>query len=1518
MTLTASPTELTESPTAQDVTVTIALSAPAGGGTAFKLTFNCATCYADYSVSGQRLVSMPEGSTSATAALKFLVSDDLPVDGGKVIEVGAAISWYDVQTASITLREPVGPTIAVAVADTRRLSPAAACGGNAPCVLETAGQVRLSLAISHPPTRAYRQCSVALAWSGPNTAAMAAGGRFNDYQLSQTAGGVRLGPGAWSADVWLVPEYDGYAEGPEAVTLRGTCAGSVGDLQHYHLRWAATTIWIGDVPWPTLTVERPANGFVTATGIDCGSGERDDCAHAAPRNDSVALAATADPHHRFAGWGGACSGTDPCTVLLDADKAVSAAFAPTSHLLTVERASHGYVTGTSIDCGSGARADCEERHAPGATATLRATADANHRLLRWSGACSGTAHTCSVKMDAAKTAAAVFGPEQRWLWVSPPDGGRITGPDIDCGDGGAGDCVKTYGHGEEVVLTAVASANHELESWSGPCDGDAATCTATMDRNKTAGASFAPVRRTLTVERPANGHVSAKGVDCGSGTRDDCTESGPHGSSLVLRATADDGYGFKAWTGACATGKGAGGPKCALRLDGDLSAGATFGLLRTLTLTAPANGYVTGPGISCGAGDRADCTESYLDGTTVTLTPTGATGHDFEKWGGACLGADAACSLDMTADRAVTVRFEAQRRTLSVTVTGSGSVAGSERLSCSSGATCERDYPYGTTVTLTATAPTGHDFEKWGGACSGTAETCTVTMTANAIATAKFKPEKRTLRVTVTGTGTVKGLGDQECSGTCTWTYDYGTLVTLKAESGSGQELKRWKGECSDAGERCGVTLRENGETTAEFGPSSYQIAIKITGKGSVYGPGDGPLDGPGDTCTWEHGPVGTCTSEDEHSNCTWNVSGGGKVRLEANPAEGHEFVEWGGSGSCLSDPVSICVFSLQDVSKVCRTATFKPQKRTLSVTIAGTGSVTGTGDFSCSQNTCMQKYDYDTSVKLKAVEGTGQDFDKWTGACENQPETCTVTMTADRSTTAHFKPEKRTLTVTIVGDGSVTGEVAGKKDFTCSSGTCTKEYDYGKSVSLKEMEGSRHVFGGWSGACSGKSSCTVEMTVDRSVTATFNPKLSVTIVGTGTVTGTATDTPDFVCRSGTCTMVYEHGKSVTLEATEGLRHAFGGWTGACSGKSTCMVEMTTALSATATFIPKLSVTIVGTGKVTATATGTTDFVCSSGTCTMGYSQGKSVTLKAAEGTNHAFHEWTGPDCTGTSRSCMVKMDAPRSATANFKPLRTLSVTISGDGAVSGTGSFTCSSGTCSQKYKHGTEVTLTATVNLTHDLAWSGCDEADGRTCEVTMTSDKAVTLAYTLRCPADCTTSTCGSKEVCKCAGTSCPSNYVKHGNCAATAARTCTGDTDGCSRSVRDTRCTTGSRSALANRGPELCLYEHRDRRLFDCRHSQRTCRATITHVGCVLSLGGPVTPPIDFQDEEVWTNHAPGYILPNFECGAKANTCTVEFEDETVTTDDYGVVDKDDTDGEWRWECHSDNGTVRQCTLPKGDG
>ncbi len=187
-----------------------------------------------------------------------------------------------------------------------------------------------------------------------------------------------------------------------------------------------------------------------------------------------------------------------------------------------------------------------------------------------------------------------------------------------------------------------------------------------------------------------------------------------------------------------------------------------------------------------------------------------------------------------------------------------------------------------------------------------------------------------------------------------------------------------------------------------------------------------------------------------------------------------------------------------------------------------------------------------------------------------------------------------------------------------------------------------------------------------------------------------------------------------------------------------------------------------------------------------------------------------------------------------------------------------------------------------------------------------------------------------MCRCAGSSCPTGYVQSGSCSTTTATTCTGDTDGCGRSVYDTRCRTTSHS-FADAPREICRYEHRDRNLFSCRHQTRICQARVTHVGCVSSSSttpGPFDPgpgdpgpgdpgPGGFSDDGDWSEPARGYLLPTFECGAAANTCTVAFEDETLVSDDYGVVDKADTPESQLWECHSDNGTVRQCSLPKGD-
>ena len=126
----------------------------------------------------------------------------------------------------------------------------------------------------------------------------------------------------------------------------------------------------------------------------------------------------------------------------------------------------------------------------------------------------------------------------------------------------------------------------------------------------------------------------------------------------------------------------------------------------------------------------------------MTLTATPATGSTFAGWsGGGCSG-NGTCIVTMTAATTVTATFTAIPVTLTVTVRGSapGAVTSNPAgLNCpSTPFTCSASFNAGTTVTLTA-APGSHArFKGWGGACSGTAPTCTLTMNDAQSVTATF------------------------------------------------------------------------------------------------------------------------------------------------------------------------------------------------------------------------------------------------------------------------------------------------------------------------------------------------------------------------------------------------------------------------------------------------------------------------------------------------------------------------------------------------------------------------------------------------------------------------------------------------------------------------------------------------------------------------------------------------------------------------------------------------------------
>jgi hypothetical protein len=82
----------------------------------------------------------------------------------------------------------------------------------------------------------------------------------------------------------------------------------------------------------------------------------------------------------------------------------------------------------------------------------------------------------------------------------------------------------------------------------------------------------------------------------------------------------------------------------------------------------------------------------------------------------------------------------------------------------------------------------------------------------------------------------------------------------------------------------------------------------------------------------------------------------------------------------------------------------------------------------------------------------------------------------------ATFQPATYRVTVTVVGNGTVTGP-----GLTCSGGTCFADRPYGSAMSLTAKPGDGSRFLKWTGNCRGPApTCNLTMTSPWSATATF------------------------------------------------------------------------------------------------------------------------------------------------------------------------------------------------------------------------------------------------------------------------------------------------------------------------------------------------------------------------------------------------------------------------------------------------
>ena len=1041
-----------------------------------------------------------------------------------------------------------------------------------------------------------------------------------------------------------------------------------------------------------LDVSKTGAGSVTADvgSLNCGA----TCASMYTDGTVVTLTASPTANWTFNGWSGeGCSGTGTCQVTMSQARSVTAAFIEQTFPLSVSVIGNGTVAASAgaISCGNG-NTFCTEVYGSGVVVTLTATPGSGQTFLGWVGGdCAGIALTCNVTMSQARSATALFSGVASYpldVGVGGSASGTVTSDvgGINCG----ATCSATYADGTVVTLTATAAGGSSFVGWSGDCSGTSTTCIVTMSQARSAFANFgAPQTLTVTKTGSGTGTVTSDiaGINCGA----TCSASFGDGTVVTLTASVSSGSIFTGWSGDC-SGTGT----CTVTMSAARSVTATFVAAYTLavTKTGSGTGTVTSDvgGLSCGA----TCSVDYADGTVVTLTATAASGSRFTGWSGACSGTGT-CTVTMSAARNVTAGFIALY-TLTVTKSGSGtgSVSGSG-INC--GLTCSADYDDGTVVTLTAGAASGSRFSGWSGACSGTG-TCTVTMSAARNVTATFIA-LYTLTVTKSGSGTgtvTSDVGGVSCGATCSADFDDGTVVTLTGTAASGSRFSGWSGACSGTS-TCTVTMSAARNVTANF-VALYTLTVTRSGSGS------GNVAGNGIDC----GPT-----------CSLDYDDGTVVTLTATASSGSRFTGWSGAGCSGTGTCTVTMSAARNV-----TASFIALY-TLTVTRSGSGTGTVTSDVggvSCGA-TCSVVYDDGTVVTLTAAAASGSRFTGWSGAGCSGTGTCTVTMSAARNVTASFIA---LYTLTVTRSGSGTGGASGS-GINCGL-TCSLDYDDGTVVTLTATAASGSRFSGWSGACSGTSTCTVTMSAARNVTANFIAlyTLTVTKSGSGSVSGNGIN-----C-GPTCSLDFDDGTVVTLTATAASGSRFSGWSGACSGTSTCTVTMSAARNVSASFIALYPLTVTKSGSGSGSAAGS-GIDCGS-TCSLDYDDGASVTLTATPASASLFNGWSGA-CSGTS-TCSVTMSSARNVTAEFTimsgPLTpavyrlTVAKTGSGAGVVIATG-IDCGA-TCLADYFAGTNVALTAgAASGSHFTGWSGEGCSGTGSCTVAMSQARHVTAEFVYR---------------------------------------------------------------------------------------------------------------------------------------------------------------------------------------------
>ncbi len=589
------------------------------------------------------------------------------------------------------------------------------------------------------------------------------------------------------------------------------------------------TNWSGDLTGSTnpATVTMDANKNITANfAINTyaltvnainGSVTKNPNLATYDSNATVQLTAIPATGYHFTNWSGDLSSSaNPVTVIMNANKTVTANFAINTYTLTVT-ATNGTVT----------KNPNQATYDSNSTVQLTATPATGYHFTSWSGDLTGSTNPATVTMDANKNITANFAINTYTLTVNAINGSVTKNPNL-----------ATYDSNATVQLTAIPATGYHFTNWSGDLSSSANPVTVIMNANKTVTANFAINTYTLTVTA-TNGTV----------TKNPNQATYDSNSTVQLTATPATGYHFTNWSGdltgstnpATVTmdvnknitanfaintyaltvnainGSVTKNPNLAAydsnatvqltaipatgyhftNWSGDLSSSANpvtviMNANKTVTANFAINTYTLTVTAANGTVTKNPNQATYDSNSTVQLTATPATGYHFTNWSGDLSGSTNPINVTMDANRNVTANFAINTYTLTVNATN-GLVTKNPDLAV---------YDSNTTVQLRAIPATGYHFTNWSGDLSSSANPVTVIMNANKTVTANFAINTYTLTVTATN-GTVTKNPNQA-------TYDSNSTVQLIATPATGYHFTNWSGDLSDSTNPVNVMMNTN------------------------------------------------------------------------------------------------------------------------------------------------------------------------------------------------------------------------------------------------------------------------------------------------------------------------------------------------------------------------------------------------------------------------------------------------------------------------------------------------------------------------------------------------------------------------------------------------------------------------------------------------------------------------------------------------------------------------------------